>query len=356
MTQSTTPLASFEHSIIDNLSTAVLLFDTDLRLSYINPAGEMLFGGSARQVLGRKVGELFSCAERAAALHLEEARESGNPLTEREISLDLPGGEVTVDCTVAPLREPAGAILVELQQVDRQLRIFREEQLAKQHRATRDLVRGLAHEIKNPLGGLRGAAQLLAAELPLAELREYTEVIISEADRLQHLVDQMLGPNKRPVKHDVNIHSVLERVRQLVQAESGGALELLRDYDPSIPELRGDPDQLIQAFLNLVRNAAQALENGGRILLRSRVERHYTIGSHRHKLVARIDVIDNGPGIPREFIDHLFYPLVSGKEGGVGLGLSIAQSLIHRHNGLIECVSQPGETVFTVLLPLETDT
>ncbi len=345
--------ATFEHSIIDNLSSAVLLFDADLRLSYINPAGEMLFGGSARQYLNRTVGELFSCPERAASLHLEEARDSGNPVTEREVTLDLSGGEVTVDCTVVPLRDPPGALLVELQQVDRQLRIFREEQLVQQHNATRDLVRGLAHEIKNPLGGLRGAAQLLAGELPDPELLEYTSVIISEADRLQDLVDRMLGPNKRPELGAVNIHNVLERVRHLVQAEAGSELEVVRDYDPSIPELRGDSDQLIQALLNLARNAARAMNNRGRITLRSRVQRHYTIGNQRHRLVARVDVIDNGPGVPPALIDRLFYPLVSGTEGGVGLGLSIAQSLIQRHDGLIECTSRPGETVFTVLVPLE---
>jgi two-component system nitrogen regulation sensor histidine kinase GlnL len=347
--------ASFEHSIIDNLSSAVLLFDAHLCLTYINPAGEMLFGGSKRQLLNREVGDLFSCAERAAALHLVEAQESGNPVTEREITLDLPAGEVTVDCTVVPMREPAGALLVELQQVDRQLRIFREEKLVQQHKATRDLVRGLAHEIKNPLGGLRGAAQLLEAELPAPELREYTRVIISEADRLQSLVDRMLGPNKRPVLRNVNIHHVLERVRQLVAAEGGSGLELVADYDPSIPELEGDADQLIQAFLNLVRNAARAVENRGRIELRTRVQRHYTIGNQRFRLVARVDVIDNGPGISDEMLDRLFYPLVSGTEGGVGLGLSIAQALVQRHDGLIECTSQPGETVFTVLLPLETE-
>jgi len=343
----------FEQRILDNLSTTVLLFDRDLRLTYINPAGEMLFAVSSRQLIGQEVGALFSCMEEEATQHLLHAQRSGYPFTEREVTLILPGRDVTVDCTVVPLSDRDDGLLVELQQVDRQLRISREEQLLSQHKATRDLIRGLAHEIKNPLGGLRGAAQLLSQELPNPELREYTEVIISEADRLQSLVDRMLGPNKRPALDDVNVHHVLERVRQLVRAEAGPDLEIVRDYDPSIPLLRADSDQLIQAFLNLVRNAARALGNVGRIVLRSRVQRQFTIGSHRYKLVAQIDIVDNGPGIPDELRERLFYPLVSGTDGGVGLGLSIAQSLVQRHDGLIECKSKPGETVFTVLLPLE---
>ena len=342
-----------EQNVLDNLSTAVLLFDRDLRLVYINPAGEMLFDVSTRQLLGQEVSALFQCADREAGRHLRTAWISGQPLTEREILLSISGREVTVDCTVVPLPDADGGTLVELQQIDRQLRIGREEQLLAQHKATRDLIRGLAHEIKNPLGGLRGAAQLLAAELQGPELHEYTDVIISEADRLQALVDRMLGPNKLPAIVDVNIHHVLERVRQLVEAESGADLDIVRDYDPSIPELRGDADQLIQAFLNLARNAARAMHGVGRITLRSRVQRQYTIGSHSYKYVIQVDVIDNGPGIPDELRERLFYPMVSGSADGVGLGLSIAQSLVQRHGGLFECSSKPGKTVFTVLLPLE---
>jgi len=278
-----------EQRILDNISTTVLLFDRDLNLSYINPAGEMLFAVSSRQLLGQPAGALFVCMGQEATRHLLHARESGHPFTEREIPLSLNGREVTVDCTVVPFNEPDEGLLVQLQQVDRQLRITREEQLLAQHKATRDLIRGLAHEIKNPLGGLRGAAQLLSGELPDPELREYTEVIISEADRLQSLVDRMLGPNKLPVLDDVNLHLILERVRQLVKAEAGDELEIVRDYDPSIPPLRADPDQLIQAFLNLVRNAARALNNVGRIVLRSRIQRQFTIGNHRYKLVAQVD-------------------------------------------------------------------
>jgi two-component system nitrogen regulation sensor histidine kinase GlnL len=213
------------------------------------------------------------------------------------------------------------------------------------------LIRGLAHEVKNPLVGLRGAAQLLERRLDEAELREYTQVIIGEADRLQALVDRMLGPATLPQHVELNIHEVLERVRQLVEAEAGLAIDA--DYDPSIPDLVGDRDQLIQAMLNLLRNAVQSVDGEGRVAIRSRSHRQVTIGQQRHRLVIGIDVIDDGPGIPAEMVESIFYPMVTGRVGGTGLGLSIAQELIHRHGGLIECTSRPGETVFRVLLPLE---
>jgi two-component system, NtrC family, nitrogen regulation sensor histidine kinase GlnL len=245
--------------------------------------------------------------------------------------------------------------IVELQQVDRQLRIRRETQLIRQQAATRDLVRGLAHEIKNPLGGLRGAAQLLAAELPEPELQEYTYIIIEEADRLQTLVNRMLGPNRRPDFRPLNVHHVLERVRSLVLAEPDHhQLHIVRDYDPSIPDLIGDMDQLIQAVLNIVKNAAKALHGEGEIQLRTRVARNFTIGNERHRLVAHVEIQDDGPGIPSEISDTLFLPMVTSGDG-MGLGLSIAQSLITQHRGLIECHSRPGHTVFTILLPVAAD-
>ncbi len=221
------------------------------------------------------------------------------------------------------------------------------------------MIRGLAHEIKNPLGGLRGAAQLLARELPSEDLADYTNIIIEEADRLRNLVDNMLGPNTNPRMEPTNIHEVLERVRHLVEAEGLGNIRVLRDYDPSIPELIGDREQLIQATLNIVRNAMQALQQHGysvenpQITLRTRALRQFTIGSHRYRLVCRVDVIDNGPGIPESVREAIFLPMVSGRPEGTGLGLSISQSIINRHRGLIECVSEPGSTVFTLNIPLE---
>ena len=345
------PLAQ---QILDSLSTAVMLLGADLRLRYVNTAGEMLFAASARHLTGQQASTLIHCEGGRIRANLQRALDTGQPFTEREILLSLPDGrEVTVDCTVLPLQGGGDALLVEMQQVDRQLRISREEQLIQQHQVSRDVVRRLAHEIKNPLGGLRGAAQLLEAELPDTALREYTQIIIEEADRLQGLVNRMLGPNKLPAYRSVNIHQALERVRHLVSAESGARVDIRRDYDPSIPDITADADQLIQALLNIARNAARAVAGGGTITLRTRVQRQFTIGSHRHRLVAVVQIIDDGPGIPPELLERVFYPMVSGTDGGMGLGLSIAQSVINQHGGLVECRSRPGETVFTVLLPVE---
>ncbi|MEY6432723.1 nitrogen regulation protein NR(II) [Thioalkalicoccus limnaeus] len=351
-----TPTTNLERTILDNLSTAVLLFGADLRLRYLNPASEMLLAVSARYVLGHPVGEIVACPEGDLEARLEEALTTKHPFTERERNLLLlDGRSITVNCTVLPLHQvnAAGEILIELHQVDRQLRITREEQLITQHQASQALIRGLAHEIKNPLGGLRGAAQLLEDELPDKSLREYTRIIIEEADRLQTLMNQMLGPNRMPQRRQVNIHSVLEHVRGLLIAESPDGPAIQRDYDPSIPEIDADQDQLIQAVLNIARNAVAAAGRCGHVVLRSRVLRQFTIGSKRHRLVVCIEVEDNGPGIPDELRDRIFFPMVTGQPGGTGLGLPIAQELINQHGGLIECESRPGRTLFNIYLPLE---
>ncbi|MDX1593507.1 MAG: nitrogen regulation protein NR(II) [Gammaproteobacteria bacterium] len=339
--------------ILDNLSNAVLVLDRDLSVSYINPAGEMLLGVSARQARGQQACELLHLEARLDE-SLRIARDGGHPFTEREVEMSLrPELVVTVDFSVTPFLDATrdAALLLELQHLDRHIRISREEHLLAQQHATRALIRGLAHEVKNPLGGLRGAAQLLERRLDDDELREYTQVIIGEADRLQVLVDRMLGPAKLPRHEMLNIHEVLERVRQLVEAESSITIDA--DYDPSIPGLVADRDQLIQALLNIIRNAVQSIGEEGHVAVRSRCHRQFTIGQQRHRLVIGIDVVDDGPGIPAEMIENIFYPMVSGRAGGSGLGLSIAQELIHRHGGLIECKSRPGQTVFRILLPLE---
>jgi two-component system nitrogen regulation sensor histidine kinase GlnL len=261
---------------------------------------------------------------------------------------------ITVNLSATPILELGELtdILIELQQVDRHLRITKEEQLLAQQATSRMLVRGLAHEIKNPLGGLRGAAQLLEQELHDPELKEYTKIIIAESDRLQDLMDKMLGPNKPAHKSLLNIHEVLERVRHLVAVEAGNNIRLQTDYDPSIPELFADKNQIIQALLNVVRNAIQAIQTSGKIILRTRIQRHMTIGRKLYKLVAKIEIIDNGPGIQPGLMGQIFYPMITGRAEGTGLGLSIAQSLINQHNGLIECESEPGNTVFSIYLPL----
>lgn len=345
--------SSEQHDILDNLAIAVVVFDAELRVVYINQMAEMLLAISAKHVLGQAPEEWMDC-HGEAVVDLVRASALGSPITKRGVVLTTDRDEVTVDCTVTPMLDSRGEqrTIVELQHIDRQLRISREERLIAQQALTRDVVRGLAHEIKNPLGGLRGAAQLLAGELASDELREYTTIIIQEADRLQALVNCMLGPNRRPTYAPLNIHHVLERVRSLVVAEIGDRIRVVRDYDPSIPELVGDADQLIQAVLNVVRNAVRALEDRGTITVRTRVQRQMTIGSGRHRLAVQIDIVDDGPGIPAEIADTLFFPMVTGGTGGTGLGLSIAQSLINQHKGLIECDSRVGETVFSIFLPL----
>ncbi len=347
-------MVSRDGRILEGLNTAVLVFDRSLRLTYLNPAGENLLAVSLRQASGHGVLDLLPGATTLSE-RLRCAFEGNQPYTEHELHLHLTGGrEITVDCVVTPIDQPDGTeIVVELTQLDRHLRIAREENLLEQHQVARQMVRGLAHEIKNPLGGLRGAAQLLERELVDEDLKEYTRIIIGEADRLRGLVNRMLGPNQLPQMRTCNIHQIVEHVRNLVAAEEHAGLTLIRDYDPSIPDFRADPEQLIQALLNIVRNAAQALQGKGQIILRTRAQRKFTIGQKRHKLVVRVDVIDNGPGIPDDMLETIFYPMVTGHAEGTGLGLSIAQSLVNVHGGIIECSSRPGHTEFTILLPLE---
>lgn len=343
-----------QQRILESLNSAVLLFDESMRLKYVNPAAETLFSVSARHLLNQPYQALIQDSA-DLQFQLEEAFQSGRPFTRHEVSLDLGNdNHVMVDFTAVPLIEPGYAteILVELHSVDRLLRISREENQLAQQEATQKILRGLAHEIKNPLGGLRGAAQLLERQLDSEDLKEYTQVIIDEADRLQKLVNRILGPNNLPNKRSINIHHVLEHIRSLLLAEGKSNVSIVRDYDPSIPELQADPDQLIQAFLNITRNAYQALDEEGTITLRTRIERKYTLGKQRYDLVARIEIIDNGPGIPEDILDKIFFPMVTGRAEGTGLGLSIAQSLIQQHDGLIEVISVPGGTVFTVLLPI----
>ncbi len=347
--------SNLEKLVLENLSTAILLFDREFRLLYLNTSAEMLFAVSSRKAIGSSVMEMIRCPGSVLESNLNQSMESGQPFTEREHQLTLPDGtEITVDCTVVPLRQGyrVHELLVEIQQVDRQLRITREEQILSRNEATRALVRGLAHEIKNPLGGLRGAAQLLERELQDPALTEYTQIIIEEADRLQNLVNNMLGPNRVPETKSVNIHQILERVCNLVKVEAGPTLTINKDYDPSIPPITGDMDQLIQSFLNILRNAVNAAGTKGVLSITTRILRQFTIGNIRHRLVLSVEIEDNGPGIPKELQERIFFPMVTGGDG-MGLGLSISQTLINRHQGLIEFTSKPGQTVFRVLLPLE---
>lgn len=346
--------------LLDNLKTGVVVLDKNLRLLFLNVAAESLLEISMRKARKLFIGDIFIGAAEDIG-EMQTALNNSNSFTKRQVQLRLMHGKtINVDYTITPFEENGEQrALLELASLEHSYRISREESLNSTHATTRELVRGLAHEIKNPLGGIRGAAQLLAAELDSEELSDYTNVIIEEADRLHNLVDRLVG-SRQPLKmQPINIHEVLERVRSLVEAEiSDNSIELIRDYDPSIPAVLADSSQLIQAMLNIVRNAMQALFSPkvehklGRIYLRTRVIRNATIGTKFHRLVASIKIIDNGPGIKPEMIDSIFYPMISGRAEGTGLGLSITHSIINQHKGLIECKSRPGATCFTVLLPV----
>jgi two-component system nitrogen regulation sensor histidine kinase GlnL len=346
--------------VVEHLSTAVVVVDNSLRVAYVNPAAEQLFAMSATSLRGIPLEQFWWESGRNMDGFHQSFRDH-HPFTRREALLTLPANPqpALVDYSVTPITDHgAELLLLEVRPLERLVRMSREESLVAAHQATRALVRGVAHEVKNPLGGIRGAAQLLARELNNAQLQEYTEIIISETDRLRNLVDMMLGPRKPMEFRHTNVHQVVERVRSLIQAEVGKDIYIDRDYDPSLPEIWADNDQLIQAIMNIVRNACQALQENRaqrnpRILLRTRAMRQYTIGTVRHRLSCLVEIEDNGPGIPRELEETLFYPMVSGRPHGTGLGLSIAQSIISQHRGSIECDSHPGRTVFKLLLPID---
>jgi two-component system, NtrC family, nitrogen regulation sensor histidine kinase GlnL len=348
---------NYQHNILDNLSTAVVLLNSDLLIEYINPASENLFQISNKQAAGSKLHRVMDVNDDFIQ-RLENSLAHSHPFTAHEASISLPSGrEIIIDYHLNPLPltdDNHKQLILEISHMDRHIRIAREEKLLSEQNATRNLVRGMAHEIKNPLGGLRGAAQLLERELPDAELKEYTKIIIGEADRLQSLVDRMLGPNNIPKKHNVNIHQILEHVRQLIQVElpDEAHIHFTLDYDPSLPEIMADSDMMIQIILNITQNAVQALAGHGEITYKTRPLRHFTIGHTHHRLVLQTDIIDNGPGIPEKLQEQIFYPMVTGRAEGTGLGLSIAQSLINQHSGLIKMSSQPGKTIFTLYLPL----
>ncbi len=355
--------------LLEALAGAVLVVaGAELRVRYLNTAAEDLIRLSRRRAVGQPLASIAGF-DPDWLDHVAANLEADATFTTRELALTAHDTTTTrlVDASVTPLayEEGESAVVIELTPVDRHLRIAREEGLRTQELANRRLLRGVAHEIRNPLAGLRGAAQLLARELEDGAQREYTDVIVREADRLRGLVDRMVGPVQPPSFERVNIHRLTEHVLQLLRGEASAGVTLRTEYDPSIPDLQADEDQLIQALLNLGRNAIQAVGEQGHITLRTSTRRRFTIGQVQHRLVACIEIGDDGPGIPPDLLDNLFQPMVSGRAEGTGLGLTIAQSLVSRHGGLIECEShataEPGasgkaapRTVFRVLLPLET--
>lgn len=353
--------APFVPNLLDQLPNAVIIFDGKTKhLFYANPAAESALDLSHKAIVGYLLGELFSDYP-ALNLMIDEVTNNISAAQRQEMVLHVFPNTIHYDAVpahvVIALLEDPDLILMEWFPIDQQLRSERDERVTQQVEANKQLMRNLAHEIKNPLGGIRGAAQLLEFELPEKGLREYTQVIIKESDRLQTLVDRLLAPHRHAHTTElINLHEALERVRSLVLAEFPNGLRIIRDYDTSLPDIIGDKEQLIQAVLNIVHNAAQALAEEMRrgtavIELRTRIARSVTIAKQRYKLALDLHVIDNGPGISDEIRDRIFFPLVSGREGGSGLGLTLAQTFVQQHQGFIACESQPGRTDFHIQIP-----
>ncbi len=348
-------------SAFDHLATMVAVVRADGQCLFANAAFENTLGLSRRSILR---GSLYDWLEDSPIVRETVAAVARNEFATSRFETVLrrqPGGTTESPLPVHAIVNQMDApdrVLVELVEIEQQTRQDREERALGQVQLTRELVRNLAHEIKNPLGGIRGAAQLLQMEVESRSLTEYTQVIIHEADRLQALVDRLLAPHRRPhVVSDVNIHEVCERVRALILAEFPKGLAVERDYDISIPEFRGDREQLIQAVLNIAHNAAQALAEriaagDARIRLKTRIARQVTIGKQRWRLALELHIQDNGPGVPEAIRDRIFYPLVSGRDGGSGLGLTLAQTFVQQHHGMIDCDSRPGDTTFRLVIPL----
>lgn len=336
---------------LELLSSAVVMISADRSVCYVNPSAEHLFAISSRQCLGHHLSALLGDLPGLWSA-LDNALANNWSHTGQNLAITRPNAPpLHLDCTASPIDLAPARLLLEFRPIDAQLKVAREERLAEQQQVNRELVRNLAHEIKNPLGGIRGSAQLLERELDDPEWREYTQVIIAEADRLQDLMNRLLNSHRMMHPSVVNVHDVLERVLRLIQAEFPN-VTMRRDYDVSLPLLTADREQLIQAVLNISRNAAQAVGDEGVVTLRTRAARQVTLAKRRHKLALELQVSDNGPGIPVDIRDKIFYPLVSGREGGTGLGLSIAQSFVEQHQGTIELASVPGRTCFTILLPI----
>jgi len=345
-------MPEFPMLTLEYLATAVILLDGESRVVYVNPSAEHLFDISGKNLLSHPIQQVFTeTGQLAAAMQL--ALHNGASHIEHDLILGTQNqNRLHLRCAITPIQLAQPHLLLEFLAIDRPLKLAREEQMLDQTQANRLLLRNLAHEIKNPLGGIRGAAQLLEQELEKPALREYTQVIVQEADRLRSLMEKLLTPQNASHYSALNIHEVLERVRSVVLAEIPEGLRFRRDYDISLPPLIGDKERLIQVMLNIVRNAAQAMHGQGSITLRTRIARQVTLIKRRHRLAVAVQIIDNGPGISPALHDKIFYPLVSGRADGHGLGLTLAQDFVSQHNGTIEFESEPGRTSFTVMLPL----
>ncbi len=378
---------------LDLLATAIVIVDRELIVRFVNPAAENLFELSSKSFVGTTIAEIFE-HDRVLGAAIDYACANNCSYTEHALKIGAPGhAKLHLSCTLSPVdiegwiagwqeradslvvqppdcgeraMTPApangrsanvlqGFLLLEFRHIDQQIRIEREERLHDQSQANRELIRNLAHEIKNPLGGIRGAAQLLDHELERPGLHEYTQVIMKEADRLQSLMDRLLTPHRLPQPAPLNMHEVLERVRSLILAEYPQGIAIRRDYDTSVPLLKGDKEQMIQIVLNIARNAAQAMRGSGQLTFRTRIARQVTLARKRYKHALEVRINDTGPGIAEDMRERVFYPLVSGREGGSGLGLTLAQTFVTQHGGTITFDSQPGDTTFTLLLPINYD-
>lgn len=354
--------------LVDNLTTAILLIDSNLNIFYLNSACEALFDISLLRASGQPVLNLLHAPDDTFNTHeaLLNTIKTGQPYTRREAVINVNFKDLHVDYTVSQLNAGKSyhpLLLIELNPIDRMLKISKEENLVQQHQVARQLVRGVAHEIKNPLAGIRGATQLLARSLNDKTYAEFTDVIINEVDRLTNLADTMLGSRQLPSYENVNVHEPLERVRSLIANQTKKKIKIIRDYDLSLPDVNADRDQLIQVMLNISVNAIQAItenkaffiDHEPELTLRTRIQRLVTINGVLNRSTVRVDIEDNGPGIPESILESVFYPLVTGRAKGTGLGLSIAQNIMHQHNGMIECQSVPGKTIFSLYLPWESD-
>jgi two-component system nitrogen regulation sensor histidine kinase GlnL len=344
--------------ILDHLATAVLTLDDGLCVQYMNSAAEELFGLSARQACGHRLSRLVQQSDELETM-ARRVLEQQTSLTGRDLEMtprEASALPLVADCTASRFGAGCGsdAVLLEFQDTTRLRRINRETELILQHGASRKIIRQLSHEIKNPLAGLKGAAQLLESELAASGLVEYTAVMVREVDRLAALIDRMLGPSGPPDFQPCNVHELLGHVLQLVDAEAPAGVRTLRDFDLSLPRLNLDRGLMMQVFLNLARNALQAMGGKGELILRTRVHSNVTIANRRYRQVAVVEFQDSGPGVDAAVADTLFYPLVTSRPDGTGLGLAISQELVNRHAGLIEFSSRPGHTVFQVLLPIST--
>ncbi len=357
MDASTVAALALRCQAFDLLATLVAVVHSNGSVLFVNAALEDARGLSRRTIVGSVFQDCFT-EPTALANALQGVGDNQFAALRYDAWLKRLNRDPLPVHVIVTQTERADEIIVELLPLELQSRQDREERLAEQAQANKELIRNLAHEIKNPLGGIRGAAQLLEMEIESVELTEYTQVIIHEADRLQSLVDRLLAPHRRPhVVGDVNIHEVIERVRLLILSEFPKGLTVVRDFDTSIPEFRGDREQLIQTVLNIAHNACQALaelmsQGAAQLTFLTRIARQTTFGKQRYRLALELHVIDNGPGVPDSIKDRIFYPLVSGREGGSGLGLTLAQTFVQQHHGLIECDSVPGHTDFKILIPL----